>query len=304
MRHISIGFCLCVFVTLTSTSVQAQSLPSLVEQLGIKELARDYLRPAVDAVGYTINSALSHTAKIDSGLTLRLGGSFINTYIPEEQREFMAKLPAELTQLGFPGTITTATIAGGKGAVLRSSDPNVPQEIVLPDGADFSNVFFVMPQLSIGSVLGTELLFRGLPPVTYTTELGKVSFYGIGIKHAPTYFAELPFDLAFIAAYHQFQLGDMVDGTSMAGMAQISVDAEAVTIYGGLGYEAYQINVGYEYVSTDPLVPSGRIDLDFRRRNLRFSLGAAMTLFDFVLVAADYSFGEQDNLSLTAALQF
>jgi hypothetical protein len=304
MKFLRFAITFCALGLLCSMPLRAQSLPSLLEQLGIKELARDYLRPAVDAVGYSVNSALSHTAKIDSGFTLRIGGSFINTHIPDEQREFTAKLPAELTQLGFPGSITTATIAGGKGAVLRSSDPDVKQEIALPDGADFSNVFFIMPQVSIGSVLGTELMFRGLPPVTYTTELGKVSFFGIGLKHTPTYFAELPFDLAFIAAYHQFRLGDMIDGSSMAAMAQLSVDAEAVTLYGGLGYEAYQIDIGYAYESSDPLVPSGRIDLDFRRRNLRFSVGAAMTVFDFIVAAADYSFGEQDNLSITAALKF
>jgi hypothetical protein len=304
MKRVLTVITVCALGLLSTMSLRAQSLPSLIEQLGIQELARDYLRPAVDAVGYTVNSSLSHTARVDSGFTLRIGGSFINTQIPDAQREFVAKLPAELTQLQFPASVTTATIAGGKGAVLRSSDPNVTEEIVLPDGADFSNVFFVMPQVSIGSVLGTELMFRGLPPVTYTTELGKVSFYGIGIKHAPTYFAELPFDLAFIAAFHQFQLGDLIDGTSMAGMAQISVDAEAVTVYGGLGYEAYQIDVGYVYESTDPIVPSGRIDLDFRRRNLRFSVGAAMTLFDAVVAAADYSFGEQNNLSITAAIKF
>ena len=285
------------------TASNAQDLGGLIEHLGIKELARDYLRPAVDAVGYSINSALSHTATVDSGFTLRIGGSFISTYIPDTQREFVAKLPPSVTQFGYPGSITTATIAGGKGAILHSSDPQRP-DIVLPDGADFSSTYFVMPQVSIGAVLGTEVIFRGLPPVTYTTEIGKVSFFGSAVKHAPTYFAELPFDLAFIAAWHQFQVGEWVDGSSMAGMAQLSVKAEAVTLFGGIGYEAYQIDVAYDYVSTDPTIPSARIDLDFERRNLRFSLGAAMAIMDFIEVAADYSFGEQDNLSISAGFKF
>ncbi len=303
-RNYLTGAILAAVLLLCAVPLRSQSLGNLVEQLGIKELARDYLRPAVDGVGYSVNSALSHSAKVDSGFTLRIGGSFINTQIPDDQRVFEAKLPASLTQLGYPGTITTATIAGGKGSVLRSTDPNVKEEISLPDGADFSSVFFVMPQVSVGSVLGTEFIFRGLPPVTYTTEIGKVSFFGIGLKHNPTYLTDFPFDLAFIAAWHQFQLGDMVEGSSLAGMAQLSLQAEAVTLFGGIGYEAYQIDVAYDYASTDPVVPSGRIDLEFKRRNLRFSLGAAILLLDFVETAVDYSFGEQDNLSITAGIKF
>jgi hypothetical protein len=302
-RHVRVLMVLFILLCASALPVRGQSLGGLIEQLGIRDLARDYLRPAVDAVGYSINSALSHTAVVDSGFTLRIGGSFINTAIPAEQRQFEARIPATLTQLGYPDHVVTATVAGGSGAVLRSTQAENP-DIQLPDGADFASIYFVMPQAAIGSVLGSELFIRGLPPVTYTEEIGKVSFFGLGLKHNPTYFAELPFDIAFVASWHSFSIGDMVSGSSMAGLAQLSVTSGAVTLYGGLGYEAYSIDVSYMYEDESATLPSQRIDLEFRRRNLRFSAGASLSLFDSIYLAGDYSFGEQNNLSISSGILF
>lgn len=281
----------------------SQSVNDLLRQLGIQELARDYLRPGVDAVGYSINSGLSHRARVDSGFGLWVGSRFIITYIPEADRTFSAALPAALVEQGYPERVTSATIVGGAGTVLRSTQQQRP-DIVLPGGADLSSTFLLVPQVHVGAVLGTELIFRGLPPVTYDTDIGKVSFWGVGIKHAPTYFADLPFDLAFVAAWQRFELGDLINGASLAGMAQASVDAGSITLFGGIGYEAYAIDVSYAYNDATGTLPPTSINLEFRRRNLRFSAGASLSILNFIDIAADYSFGEQDNLTIGAGFTF
>jgi len=286
------------------STARSQSFNDLLVQLGIKELARDYLRPGVDAAGYSINSALSHRATVDSGFAVWVGGRFITTFIPEADKMFNARLPASLLQLGYPDGTSTATIVGDKGAVLRSEDSEQYPDIQLPDGAGLNSTVLLMPQVNVGAVLGCELLFRGLPPTTFDTDIGKISFYGVGIKHSPTYFLNIPFDLAFIVAWQQFEIGEFVSGNSLAGMAQVSVDAAALTLFGGVGYEAYSIDVDYTYTHPEHPAEPVRIGVDFRRRNLRFSIGAALSILDFIVISTDYSFGIQDNLSIGAGLLF
>ena len=287
---------------LAAAPVRAQSLGDLVEQLGIQQLARDYLRPGVDAVGYTLNSGYAHTARVDSGFSVWVGAKVVTTFIPDDDRTFVAILPPELTQLGYPSRMVTATVAGDEGAVLRSTDPSQP-EIQLPGGTSLQQTFLVMPQLSVGSFLGTEIILRGIPPVTYDPEVGKISFYGAGLKHELTHYFDTPFALAIVAGVQQFEITDVVDGQGYAGMLLASVDAAMVTLFGGVGYEAYRIDVSYDPVPQSGVDP-GPVTLEFQRRNLRFSVGGALTLLSLFDLTAEYSFGVQDNLAVGIGLHF
>ncbi len=285
---------------LAATPVRAQSLGDLVEQLGIQQLARDYLRPGVDAVGYTLNSGYAHTARVDTGFSVWAGAKVVTTFIPDADRTFVAMLPPDLTGLGYPSRMVTATVVGDEGAVLRSSDPSQP-EIQLPGGTGLQQALLVMPQLSIGSVLGTEVILRGIPPVTYDPEVGKVSFYGAGLKHELTHYFDTPFALAVVAGMQQFEITDVIDGQGYAGMLLASVDARMLTLFGGVGYEAYRIDVSYDPVPQAGVDP-GPVTLEFQRRNLRFSFGGALTLLSLIDLTAEYSFGVQDNLTVGIGL--
>ncbi|MFA6235151.1 MAG: DUF6588 family protein, partial [Bacteroidota bacterium] len=90
---IAILFCLSF-----PSPARAQDLGGLLKQLGVHELARDYLRPGVDAVGYSINSGYSHTANVDTVFHVWAGVKIISTFIPESDRTFTAKLPAILVE--------------------------------------------------------------------------------------------------------------------------------------------------------------------------------------------------------------
>ena len=279
-----------------ATQATAQDLGGLIERLGVKEMARDYLRPGVDAVGYSINSGYSHTARVDSVFHLWIGAKFITTYIPETDRSFVAKLPAELAGLGYPATFETATIVGGEGTTIISNDAAQPP-IAFPGGTGLSAFVTAMPQISFGPLLGTDIILRGLPPSRFDDKIGEFSFYGGGLKHEITHYLEVPFDLALLAGYQQFHIGDVVDGSSLAGLLQASVSFGGVTLFGGFGYESYDITVSYTSEPT-PQLPATAIMLDFQRRNLRFAAGGALSLFSLVDLTAEYSFGIQNNLTL------
>lgn len=287
---------------LPGTGATAQDLGGLIERLGVKEMARDYLRPGIDAVGYSINSGYSHTARVDSCFHVWIGAKLITTYIPETDRSFVAKLPAELTGLGYPGSFSTATIVGGEGTTITSDDPAQPP-IAFPGGTGLSAFVIAMPQVSVGPLLGTDIILRGLPPSRFDDKIGEFSFYGGGLKHEITHYLDVPFDLAVLAGYQQFRIGDVVEGSSLAGLVQASVAFSGVTLFGGVGYESYDIAVSYTSEATAQL-PATAITIDFQRRNLRFAMGGALSLFSLLDLTAEYSFGVQNNLTLGFGFTF
>ncbi len=287
---------------ISPTTLRAQSLNDLVEQLGIEELARDYLRPGVDAIGYTMNSGYAHTARVDTAFHVWMGAKGIITFIPDAQQTFVGRLPGVLVDQGYPAQVTTATVVGNKGSVLRDETDPVGPEIILPDGTGLQQTFLLLPQVSFGPVLGTDVILRGLPPVTYDTEIGKVSFYGAALKHELTHFYDAPFQIAVLAGYQQFEITDAVSGSSLSGMLLASKEFGFFSLFGGVGYEAYAIDVSYTYMPEDPTAQPEDITLEFRRRNLRFTVGGALTLLPLVDITAAYSFGEMDNLTLGVGL--
>ncbi|MBE0643670.1 MAG: hypothetical protein IH600_06285 [Bacteroidetes bacterium] len=289
--------CAAMLFAILPTPAKSQDLGGLIEQLGVKELARDYLRPGVDAVGYSINSGYSHTARVDSVFHIWLGAKVISTYIPEADRVFTAKLPSLLVSQGYPSEFQTATVVGGSGTTVVSDQSSNPP-IEFPGGTGLNAFMMAMPQISVGPLLGTDLILRGLPPSRFDDKVGKFSFYGAGIKHELTHYLDVPFDLAVVGGYQVFAIGEVVDGTSLAGMLQASTMFGGLTLFGGIGYESYNIDISYTYVSTDPAIPDEPVTLNFERRNLRFSFGGALSLFSLIDLTAEYSFGIQDNLAI------
>jgi uncharacterized protein DUF6588 len=298
---------------LLPTGMRSQNISDLIKDLGIDQVAAGYLKPAADAVGYSFNSGLYHTAEVEQGLHLWVGVRGVWTFVPSEEMTFKAVLPPELAALGYPADITTATVFGDKGALITSSDPQNP-EIQLPDGINQKSTYFILPHVTVGSFAGLELMLRGIPPVTFDKEIGKVSFFGAGLKFSPTSLVSAEssiFHVAFMVAAQQFNTGDYLVVTNYNANVHGSVDLGPVTLFSGLGYESYNIDVSYTY---SPPVGSSNlpieldepqsIELAFLRRNLRYTIGANVTLIPLVNFTADYSFGVQDNFSFGAGITF
>jgi hypothetical protein len=229
------------------------------------------------------------------------GVKIISTFIPESDRTFTAKLPAILVEQGYPGEFQTATVVGGKGATIGSDQSSRPP-ITFPDGTGLNSFLIAIPQVSFGPLVGTDIILRGLPPSSFDDKVGKFSFYGAGLKHEVTHYLDVPFDLALVGGYQRFTIGDVVEGSSLAGMLQASKEFGGLTFFGGIGYESYAIDVSYTYIPTDQTLPSESVTLNFQRRNLRFSVGSALSLFSLFDITAEYSFGIQDNLTIGLGL--
>lgn len=138
---------------------------------------------------------------------------------------------------------------------------SLPPYLTLPPGANMSTLVAAVPQIEVGSLYGTELLLRFIPPVEFDKNIGKFAFWGIGLKHSISqYFPERYFDLAVQAVYQGTTLtqtvgftGAKLDATAHIGSFNIHASkrlANILDVYTGFAFE--DIDVTSTYVYTMP----------------------------------------------------
>lgn len=216
----------------------------------------------------------------------------------------------------------------------------LPSALSLPPGQNMHTIVAAVPQLEIGSLLGTELLLRYIPPVVFDENIGRFSFWGIGIRHSISQYLREPFlDIAFQVGYQGTLLRKTVGVTN----AQLEARGEfllanlhasrrlegIVDIYTGLGYEQLTAHSSYRYTLPQELqiqlgllkvLPDGSVVRDptngypgdnvvqestaqLTVRNIKWTIGVARTLGP-VTVCLDYNLGTWSLLSLGIDVQW
>ena len=148
-----------------------------------------------------------------------------------------------------------------------------PHRLAMPSGGNIDRIVAGVPQLEIGSLYGTELLVRLIPPLDLGEYVGKFSFWGLGLKHsisqyfykdenrdgnAPKREQIAPFDLAAQIVYQRTGLENTV------GMTEAKLNANAniwnfnlhasknfnnyFELYSGLSFETTNIKGTYIYM--------------------------------------------------------
>ncbi|MCX6140907.1 MAG: hypothetical protein NTX15_08795 [Candidatus Kapabacteria bacterium] len=149
--------------------------------------------------------------------------------------------------------------AGKAGLDALLTNVNLVGFLTLPPGVNMTKIIAAVPQIEIGSFYGTELLIRYLPPVEFDPNVGKFSFWGIGIKHSLSqYFPERWFDLAIQGVYQGTWLRNTVgfteskldaDATIFSGNIHASKNLwEMLDIYTGISLEKISVTSTYTYV--------------------------------------------------------
>lgn len=134
----------------------------------------------------------------------------------------------------------------------------------LPPGLNISSLIAAVPQIEIGSIMGTELLIRFIPQMNWGEAVGEFGFWGLGLKHSISqYFNKSDktedrlFDLAVQAVYQSTTLNN----TYGESESNIKADAQIMSfniqgsktfmtssgtylfdVYGGAGYESLNID--------------------------------------------------------------
>lgn len=142
---------------------------------------------------------------------------------------------------------------------LLNTVANFPDKFSLPPGANMNTIFAGVPQFEIGSIWGTEMLIRFIPPVDMGENIGDFAFWGFGLKHSISqYFGERYFDLAVQAVYQGTHLENKIGVTN----SDLKADAtfwdfnihtskaffdDKLNFYAGFSYELFNINSNFTY---------------------------------------------------------
>ncbi len=202
-----------------------------------------------------------------------------------------------------------------------------PTRFPLTSGSDISTLALGVPQFEIGSLYGTELLVRFIPPLDLGKTFGDFSFWGVGLKHSISqYFnnsdEDRLFDLAIQGVYQGTHLKNYVGVTN----AELTADANIFNLnihgskvfndwfsaYAGISYETINIAMDYlYYIPIEVQMELGMVEhgsqisaddkpqltqMDFTEEQVKFTMGLKFDIGDFDMVA-DYSFSKFNMFS-------
>ncbi len=134
---------------------------------------------------------------------------------------------------------------------IDSAVIKLPSMLALPPGQNMSTLFAAVPQLEIGSLYGTELLLRYIPPVRWDTSVGHFSFFGVAVKHSLSQYLNDPgFHMALQVGYQATHL------TNTVGVTQAELDATAeffdVNIHASKSIKGwFDLYTGIDYATVD-----------------------------------------------------
>jgi hypothetical protein len=113
------------------------------------------------------------------------------------------------------------------------------------------------PQLTIGTVFGTNLSLRFVPQVNIQN-LGKLSYTGFGIIHNPSVWfpVPLPLDLGIGYFTQKLKIGDVLQTTASQFGIYASKSFFIFTPYVGFTSEKSNTSISYNYSTTSSSTPS------------------------------------------------
>jgi hypothetical protein len=162
---------------------------------------------------------------------------------------------------------------------------------VFPGGLNASMLPLAVPQLTLGSVFGTDVTVRYFGYST-NKEIGKLNLFSWGLRHSISQYVKvLPLDLAVGFYKQQFTLGDYVKSNSWYAGVQASKRVLLFTFYGGLGYENTKMDLHYTNLNDNT-----KIDFSLTGSNsIRFTAGVTFNLGP-VKLNVDYNLASQSTL--------
>jgi hypothetical protein len=253
-----------------------------------------YIQPAADLFGADMMAGQYRTAAIPlMGFNISLDIIGMVALVGDDQKTYTAKTPE-----GFnPATFQTATIYGDLGTtVTNSSFPSLAYRG--KDGIITSSIMpLAVPQLRIGSVLGTEAMVRFITvPKIGDEQFPEITLWGVGVRHnLSQYLPMVPLDLAVSGFYTAFKTGDIIDVKGYSLGVHASKDISVVTFYGGLAYESTTMKISY--TSTDPNFPGQLVDVSLDGANTFRVTGGANLSLSFFHIFADVNVGKVTHFS-------
>lgn len=283
-----------LFISLLVENLQAQEFDDFVRKYTDAN-GQGYMQPLADAFGANLNSGWYHNAYIqEKGFQLYIGVTVMSAIIPEKNKTFLAT-----TQGFFSPTqsIDAPTIFGKSETVTVDGEGGLTYSF--PGGLDLNNLPMAVPNITVGSLYGTDLSVRWAA-YNIGEDVGKVQILGGGIRHSiDQYFDLAPVNLAAGFFFQQFSLGNIVEANGWLANIQASYQWRLITFYGGLGYENSNLDIQYTYEADE-----SEINFNLKGDNsIRATLGLTLNLGP-VKLHGDYNMASQSLFTLGLGLGF
>lgn len=288
-------YALLVFMLIT-----VQAGWSQVEE-NLKRYANDngkgYIQPLVSGLGAAMNRGWYSTARIPAlGLRLQLGVVAMAAPVQDRDKTFTATTeglfyPPQEAKVSTVVGKEKAEVAVGSGGSLY----------YFPGGLNMNVTAVAVPQLTIGSIMGTELTARYIAADLGDSDMGQLELVGVGVRHSVSQYIPLfPVDVSVGAFWQNIKVKeDMLVFTNLHYGFQASKRIGMLTAYGGIGYDKSAAAVKYEYSGEDePVI----LDYDLTGDDgLQMTVGLGLNML-VVHLSGDYTFGQRQAFSLTAAV--
>ncbi len=300
-----------IIVSLLFSQTDYEPLAEKIKKVS-EDLLEGYTQPLITSFGTGISTGLFHSARSHGTLGFDIGVRAMYIQIPEFAKYFDAKvLTCSLAnnQLYYDSLIldSVSTIFGPKTRTTVPVSGNavgIPPYI--PAGFGVSGVPFVVPQLNVGLIFGSELMLRYVP---FTYRGSRVDFLGMGLKQnlnsLPFMKAvPLPVDIAIGGAIQDFGIEDstghqIVNSHTWNLQLIVSKNLIAFEPMVGFGFEGTKVYFKYdfEYEIPDTLNPghhitvTDEVDIELVAQNsyraimgFTFKLGIFYLHYDYNLV--------------------
>ena len=284
------------FLYIFLVNAGAQDLDQLISKY-TQENGKKYMQPLADGLGANFNSGLFHSAGIRKmGFQLYFGIATTTAFVADKSKVFTA-VPEGFFEPKNP--VEVPTLFGASQNVIVNG--NGGTQYAFPGGLNLKMFPLAMPQLTIGSVFGTDLTLRYLA-IDINDEIGKVNLLGWGLRHSISqYFTKLPVELAAGVYNQYFDIGDIVSAKCWLFNVQASYRVSILTFYGALGYEKSELDIEYTYINEG--------EESTQKFNLKGSNNARLTAgvtfnFGFLKLNTDYSLANQGVLTVGLGLGF
>lgn len=244
---------------------------------------KGYIQPFADIFGANLNTGFAHSAAIPTvGFHMEFSLIVMGGAIGDDQKTYDLPLP-----VGFSASTMKAPTIFGPGEGASYQDPASGLTYLASGGVFGASMLPALtPQLTIGSLYGTEALIRFL--ATPKIQDMDADMLALGVRHnVSQWFGVLPVDIAGGFYYTKLRVADLIEYSSVAVSAMASKEFEVVTVYGGLQWEQGTMDLKYE--QSDPTKTKVSVSLD-AANTIRGTLGAGLTLGVFRLFA-DANFG-------------
>ncbi len=338
MKNLLTFFVLFLFVF---TGANAQNLEETLGKI-TGDASKAYVAPISSAFGANLNSGWVRSAPrpVKFGIDINVGLVVMATLFGDQNKTFSSSgkfrfnaaqaeqlIPSDITgspresikneiiTRDFTVSISGPTIVGSNkdsvkvlfpGAVIQGRTLG-SKSITLPVTGyleELPALPLIAPQVTLGTVFGTQIALRMLPEIEISKDLGKFKYFGFGIQHNPTVWlpVKLPVNVSLGYFTQSLEVGKIFKtSASMFGVfasKRFGPGALNIEPYAGFSFESSNIDVAYD-VTYDS--PTGSVKNTIKyglegENSSRLTIGATLKLL-LLGISVDYSLAKYNSVS-------